>query len=82
MKEGIPNIYSAGTQLHSVIEALKAFPNGTDGRFFLKSYIPEYRSRINEARRDGYIIRRDRKPGDRFVKFKLEGYSPLFAVNQ
>ncbi len=75
----IPNIYNYGTQLYTVIDMLKtAGPRGLTGRDFYKVYIAEYRSRISEARHDGYIIKREREAGSKFVKFILIGYAPLF----
>lgn len=77
----IENIYREGTQKHKVLEMLKQHPAGLNGRDFLQAYIPEYRSRINELRRDGYDIPEPKHEADsKFVRFKLLGYSPLFVA--
>ena len=78
----ITNIYPYGTQLWKVTDMLiKAGQQGLTGREFYKEYLPEYRTRINRMRRDGYDIPEPKhEAGTRFVRFKLLGYSPLFKA--
>lgn len=80
MKPEIPNIYNYGTQLWKVVDMLKtAGGQGLTGRDFYKVFIPEYRTRINRLRKDGYIIPEPKhEPDSRFVRFILIGYAPLF----
>ncbi len=75
MRSEIPNVYPLDTQKGKIITMLKAAPEGLT----LRAYLPEYRSRCNELRKDGYDIPDPVHEADsKFVRFKLLGYSPLF----
>jgi len=67
--------YKPGTQLDRVYRALQR--GEVSGREFLRMFIPEYRSRLNEISHDlathGLFIQRRRIGNDRFIIYSIGG---------
>lgn len=75
--------YNEGTQKDIVYKMLQS--GEKSGRDFLKEFIPEYRSRVNEIDKDlrehGYFIRHrwDKDADEKFIFFEIREYN-LFEV--